>query len=296
MLYSAFFSIIIPTYNREKIVYRAIKSILAQTFIDYEIIIVDDGSSDNTELTVKSFQNNSIKYFKTENFGVAHARNYGIKQSKGQYVGFLDSDDLMEANHLETAHSFIQKKINPEIIHLNFLWGAEDKSTVHKNILPTQLPDDIFKNCSLHVNCIFLRSDIANKNLFNESRSLMFAEDWDLFIKLAVRYKIHLLDLPTAYLNDHEDRSMRDFDENKWVIKRDAIAFSLSHDEIVRKKYFNKINTVTAHMNSLIAINFAVRKMKIKCINFWFLSLKQNFAELFTKRSLAIIKHLFFSW
>ncbi|MDO9000759.1 MAG: glycosyltransferase [Bacteroidota bacterium] len=291
-----FFSIIIPTYNREKIIPRAIKSILNQSFTDFEIIIVDDGSSDDTELVIKNFQNDSIKYFKTDNFGVAHARNFGIKLAKGKYIGFLDSDDLMETNHLQTAHEFIISKKFPEVIHLNFLWGPENKSRIHKNTLPKNLPDDIFKKCSLHVNCIFIQGVLLKDNLFNESISLMFAEDWDFFIKIATRFKIHLLDVNTCYLVDHEDRNMRNFDEKKWVLKRDAIALSLSQDKLISENYSHKINMVTAHMNSLIAINFAVRKKKRKSLSYWTLSIKQNFKELFTRRSMAIIKHLFLSW
>jgi glycosyltransferase involved in cell wall biosynthesis len=287
-----FFSIIIPTYNREKIIPRAIKSILNQTFTDYEIIIVDDGSVDKTDQVVRSFNDNRIKYHKTTNFGVAHARNYGIKMANGDYIGFLDSDDLMEHNHLLTAHTFIKEEKSPEVIHLNFSWGSEDKTVTHNNKLPLSLPKDIFNTCSLHVNCIFLKNEIAKVNHFNESRDLMFAEDWDFFIKLATRFKIHLLDKKTTYLIDHADRSMRDFDETKWVLKRDAITLSLKDDKLIKEKYSEKVRIVTAHMNSLIALNFAIKKMRKKSIVFWILSLKQNFMELFTRRSLAIIKHL----
>ena len=141
-----------------------------------------------------------------------------------------------------------------------------------------------------------MQNQIAKQNLFNESRNLMFAEDWDFFIKLCVRYKVHLLDKCTSYLIDHEDRSMRNFDENKWIIKRDAIKTSLEEDKLISSKYFANINTATAHMNSLIAVNFASRKNKIKTLKYWFLSLKQNLFELLTKRSLAITKHLIFRW
>lgn len=291
-----FFSIVIPTYNREKTITRAINSILQQTYTDYEIVVVDDGSIDKTASVIESYNDPRIKYFKTENFGVAHARNYGIKQAKAQYLGFLDSDDMMEMNHLQSAYDFILIRESPEVVHLNFLWGDEDKVVTHKNQLPKHLPEDIFKNCSLHVNCIFIKNEVVKQNLFNESRELMFAEDWDFFIKLAVRFPIHLSDKTTAYLVDHDDRSMRNFDEKKWVLKRDAIVLSLASDRIISEKFSNKPKVVCAHMNSLIAINFAVNRRKINTIRYWLLSIRQNISELFTRRSLAIIKHLFFSW
>lgn len=291
-----FFSIVIPTYNRAILLSRTISSILKQTYPDFEIIIVDDGSTDDTIKVIYEFKNPNIKYFKTENSGVAHARNYGIKKASGKYIGFLDSDDLMESYHLKTAYDFLKKENEPEVIHLNFLWGDESKLKTQKNKLPSILPDDIFKSCSLHVNCIFIRNDIAKFHLFNESRDLMFVEDWDFFIKLNVRFNIRLLDKTTTYLIDHEDRSMRNFDEEKWVLKRDAIVLSLLNDEFIKKKYTSKIKLISAHMNSLIAVNYAVRKNKIKCIHFWVLALKQNYFELFTRRSLAIAKHLILNW
>jgi len=291
-----FFSIVIPTYNRGYIISYGIKSVLSQSFKDYEILIIDDGSTDDTESIVKSFSDSRIKYIKNQNHGVAHARNTGIKLANGNYVGFLDSDDLMEESHLQTAFDFIKDKLAPEVIHLNFLWGPRDKSVIHKNELPKSSPEDVFKACSLHVNCTFIKNEIAKTNLFNESRELMFAEDWDFFIKLAVRYPICYLDKTTTRLIDHEDRSMRDFDEKKWVQRREALIQSLQQDEIIQKSYLHKTKVVEAHMNSLIAIGFAVKKNKIKTLHYLSLSIKQNIKDFFSLRTLAIIKHLMFTW
>ncbi|MBK9282897.1 MAG: glycosyltransferase [Sphingobacteriaceae bacterium] len=291
-----FYSIVIPTYNRGHIISHSIESVLSQSFNDFEVLIIDDGSTDDTENIVKSFSDSRIKYIKNENHGVAHARNTGIKLSSGKYIGFLDSDDVMENLHLQTAFDFINSKSNPEVIHLNFLWGSRDRSVVQKNELPKSSPEDVFKACSLHVNCLFILNDIAKNNLFNESKELMFAEDWDFFIKLAVRYQICYLDKTTTYLIDHEERSMRDFDEQKWKLRRDALILSLKQDEIIQKSYLHKIKVVEAHMNSLIAIGLAVKKNKIKTLKYLLLSIKQNVNDFFSLRTLAIIKHLLFTW
>lgn len=291
-----FFSVVIPTYNRETTISRAIDSILAQTFTQVEIIVVDDGSTDNTADVISKYPSLQVRYFKTENRGVAHARNYGIKRASGQYIGFLDSDDFYEKDHLFTAYAFITQKKDPEVVHLNFLWGPDDKSTIHKNQLPAQLPRDIFKSCSLHVNCIFIRQSVFKTCLFNESRELMFAEDWDFFIKLAVHFPICLFDHTSAYLTDHEDRSMRSFNEEKWRLRRNAIELSLLQDDMIKASYHDQIKVVVAHMNSLIAINLAVRKFKKGTLSYWLLALSQNPKELMSRRSAAILKHLLFSW
>lgn len=271
-------------------------SVLNQTFINFELIIVDDGSTDDTEQFITTFTNSKIRYFKTENFGVAHARNFGIKKANGEYVSFLDSDDFLEPSHLEVAFDLIEKNKKPEVVHLNFSWGLEDRSTSQKNILPKKLPEEIFNSCSLHVNCLFVRKDIALINLFNENRELMFAEDWDFFIKLSAHHTIILKDHTTAYLVNHEDRSMRNFNEEVWVKRRDQLIISLRNDKVIISKYYNKLMRVSAHMNSLIALNLAINRSKQKCIAYLLLAFKENKGELLTKRTLATLKYLVFKW
>ncbi|MBC7830324.1 MAG: glycosyltransferase family 2 protein [Chitinophagaceae bacterium] len=98
------FSIITPTYNRAQLLQRTIKSILAQTFKDWELIIVDDGSTDNTETIVKNYLDDTrIKYIKKENSGTAHSRNIGAANAKGEFITFLDSDDEALPHWLDTV-------------------------------------------------------------------------------------------------------------------------------------------------------------------------------------------------
>lgn len=290
-----YFSIIIPTYNRADLITQSIQSLLNQTFKDFEVIIADDGSNDNTEEIVASINSGKISYYKNENRGVAHARNLGILRAQGNYIGFLDSDDFYESNHLQNAFDFIHEKGKPEVVHLNFNWGDRKKSNFKKNRLPESLPDDIFEGCSLHVNCLFIRNDIAQLNLFNESRELMLSEDWEYFIRLACRYKLHLKDLPSAYLVEHNSRSTRIFDKQQLLNRRATIIKSLENDNVIRGKYFGKIKLVDAHMSSLVAVNFAAHKSKKLALKFWARAVRLNRNEFFTRRTLAIIKHLIFS-
>lgn len=102
-----FFSIVIPTYNRAHVILKAIQSVIAQHFSDWELIIIDDGSKDNTKEVLSHFQQPNIKYIYQENTERSQARNNGIKISKGKYICFLDSDDEYCSNHLSTFHDFI---------------------------------------------------------------------------------------------------------------------------------------------------------------------------------------------
>ncbi len=286
------FSIVIPTYNRSKTILRAVQSILNQTYQNFEVVIVDDGSTDNTLAVITPFLSEKVSYHKIENGGVAHARNQGIKLSNGEYIGFLDSDDFFFENHLSTAFEHISKNLNPDVLHLNFKWGDVEMKNAKSNKLPKKLPEDIFKGCSLHVNCTFINSNLKTRVQFNEDRNLMYSEDWDFFIKLCVNYDVKLLDIQTSYLMDHEDRSMRNFKEDAWLKRKEALIQSLKSDEVFMQKYSSNLPLIAAHMYSLIALMLALEKRKKDAANYLKKSFKSSKKEIFTIRTLAILKHL----
>ena len=103
------FSIVIPAYNAEKNIKTSIQSVLNQTRQDFEIIVVDDGSTDGTKGNIEQYEDNKIIYIYQENAGVSAARNRGIQESNGEFVCFLDADDEWKSNHLEVLQSLIEK-------------------------------------------------------------------------------------------------------------------------------------------------------------------------------------------
>ena len=116
-----FFSVIIPTFNRAKILPRAVKSIMNQSFSDWELIIVDDGSKDNTKTNVEDFLKDSrVKYFSQENQGVCTARNLGSEKATGNFIAFLDSDDYVSESWLMDFYNEIQKS-NADIVRCKTL-------------------------------------------------------------------------------------------------------------------------------------------------------------------------------
>ena len=98
-------SVIIPLYNKEYFIKKTLLNVLNQTFLDFEIILVNDGSTDGSLDIVNSFDNERITLYTTENKGVSHARNYGVSKSTSDLIAFLDADDLWESNHLENLYS-----------------------------------------------------------------------------------------------------------------------------------------------------------------------------------------------
>ena len=101
-------SIIIPTYNRSKYISKCIDSVLSQTYKNIEIIVIDDGSTDNTEEIIKNFNDKRIKYFKNTNHGIGYSRNFGLDKATGDYIFFLDSDDYINADTVDNIFKNIK--------------------------------------------------------------------------------------------------------------------------------------------------------------------------------------------
>ena len=115
------FSLIVPTYNRESFIVKTIQSVLSQTYLNFELIIVDDGSTDNTEQVIGKIRDKRIKYYKKKNDERVAARNYyATNKAKDGFVKFFDSDDLLYSKYLEEANLFI-KKIDLKIFFINYL-------------------------------------------------------------------------------------------------------------------------------------------------------------------------------
>lgn len=182
-------SIIVPVYNVEKYIEKCLKSLANQTMQDFEIIIVNDGSKDNSEEIIKSFQENhpnlQIKYLKKENGGLASARNYGVKYATGKYISFIDSDDYIDIN----LYKNLEKYMDEDIDVIKFKMQTVDKKG---NILE-KLDGPVFEKCTgeeafekLYIDdkyldpaCIYLyRREFFIKNKF-EYR-LRYHEDFGL--------------------------------------------------------------------------------------------------------------------
>lgn len=137
------YSIIIPTFNREKTIARAVNSVLNQTYQYWELIIVDDGGKDNTRIVVEELiQNNNdrrIRYFKFPNMGANVARNIGIGLANGRLIAFLDSDDIWENKRLEVIAKRYDPK-NPSLYFTDFKFEGDTETKVEEKYLVSDLP------------------------------------------------------------------------------------------------------------------------------------------------------------
>ena len=180
------FSIIVPTYNRKDILAYALYSVLAQTYKNFEIIIVDDGSTDNTkeyinEIFSHQIQKKKIKYFYTKNQGVCRARNYGLAHAKNDWIVYLDSDNVWQANYLETFARMISKEINTNCFYCNF--------TTYKQNYGGKAFD--FEKLLLG-NYIDLGTFVHKKSVYEElggfDTNMTRLVDWELIIRYTKKY------------------------------------------------------------------------------------------------------------
>lgn len=290
-----FFSVIIPTYNRAGLVMNTIRSLLEQSFSDFELIIIDDGSTDNTDECIKTIDDSRIKYFKKTNGGVSSARNFGIQKSSGTFINFFDSDDLAYPNHLHSAREFILKHPEARIVLFDFEWGDVERKHVKEVLMRYDKPNTaILKSNYPSTNCVFLHHSVFEKLRFNES--LTIGEDWDFWLKSSVRYKFYLAQIKTSYFVDHKDRSVRNFNLTNRLSQKEQLIASLKEDPLFFATHKSKLSKINAHMLSYIAIHGAIEGKKGFVFGLFLQSVLQDPGSVFNKRTLAIIKHLLFTW
>ena len=190
-------SVIIPTFNRAAFLPKTIQSVLDQTAQDFEIILVDDGSTDNTAEVLDEFKDR-LTYIKQTNQGPASARNTGIKKSQGKFLAFVDSDDWWDKNKLAIQLAEMEK--NPEylISHTQEIWYQKGKLLNQKK-KHRQYHGNIFKHC-LPLCAVSLSTVVARRELFDRidyfDENLPCCEDYDLWLRISINYSFLLIDKP----------------------------------------------------------------------------------------------------
>jgi len=207
--FSPLVSIIIPVYNGSNYVAEAIDSALAQTYKNIEIIVVNDGSTDNTEEIAKSY-GSKIRYFKKENGGVSTALNLGIKEMKGDYFSWLSHDDLYYPNKIEEDIFFLKRNANKNIITFtNFDIINEKSEIIHSNVWDNWFNSHMWEYALLrgylNGNTMLIPTEAFDKyGLFNES--LRAIQDYEMFFRLMFYYRYVHLPVKTSALRQHSKR------------------------------------------------------------------------------------------
>lgn len=249
---SPFFTIITPTYNRAHLLSALIEQVLAQTFTDFEYIIIDDGSTDNTEEVVRQFNDNRIIYHKKENEERGVARNTGVKLSKGKYINFFDSDDIMLSNHLEIAYQFIGEQA-PDVFSCAYETVDEAGNVVFTFRLDGKNANRlILRKNLLSINGLFFKHHIPKEYPFIEDRRFKVGEDWLIWIKISLKYQIRFLNKITSQIVQHDARTMNMPSSS---ILYDS--YDLFHQHLENTLSSKLVRNIKFEQLSLIAISLA---------------------------------------
>ena len=274
-------SIILPTYNRAKLfLSRAINSVINQSYHNWELIVIDNSSIDNTKELVNSYQNSKIHFFSIENKGnIAKSRNLGISQAKGDFIAFLDSDDYWKLDKLEKCINILKSNRSYDgVCHAEFWVNPKNHQEIKK-----YGPKKYFNYEKLLIrgNSVSLSAMVVNKKKileaksFSEDQNIITAEDYDLWIKLAANnINVAFIDKPLGYYQIHHNSESSDISRNTkaiiYVIKshlkdnRQLLKIALANCwKTAGKQFYLNYSNYEAYKSYLKSIRYNYMNLKV---------------------------------
>lgn len=259
-------SVIIPTYNRAKYVTKVIDSVLSQTYTDYEIIVVDDGSTDNTREVLGSYMD-KITYKYQENAGVSAARNTGIRIASGQWIAFLDSDDIWLPDKLASQMRCVNRT-HAKVCFTNVEF-TEKKKKLSKG---KQYGEEVFQepfdlilqdSLVLYVQSLLIDQRLLQK-LGGYDERLKLAEDTSLIYNLAFETPFAYIHAPLVLVDRSDQR--KGLNNTNPEVRR---TMCQAHIEIISQAYFRcykKCNSITKKLRYMLGHFLSVRAL-INCVD-----------------------------
>jgi GalNAc5-diNAcBac-PP-undecaprenol beta-1,3-glucosyltransferase len=280
-----FFSIIIPVYNRSHLIGETIDTVLMQSHPDFEIIIVDDGSTENIRKVLDEKYNNEsrVKYFRKQNEERGAARNYGLKQANGDYAVFFDSDDFMQPHYLEVLNKIIVENPGIKLLATKYNYdnnGKKEYDPFLRSLAEGWYDQSLFLKGNILACNYCIRIKDNDFKLFPPERALASMEDWLFLLANLADNKIYIKNEIGVTMRQHDERSMSN---NQKVIeaRKKALDWALNELEltaaekkilIARSHYFCGIHQYLDHKGSA-AIKEAISAVKIEGLKKQFLVL-----------------------
>ncbi|PSB64029.1 glycosyl transferase [Chroococcidiopsis cubana SAG 39.79] len=247
-------SVIIPAYNAMKYLPATLGSLLSQTFDDFEAIVVNDGSFDETEKWVSQIEDPRVKLICQQNKGLAGARNTGISQATGEYIAFLDADDLWEPSKLEKQVAVLEE--NPEV-GLVYTWVAlvDEQGKPTGRIFKNNTEGNVWNQLTQHniVECgsvpLVRRSCFDTSGIFDSNLPSATTEDWDMWLRIASRYPFKVLKEPLVYyrqISTSGSRNWKAMEESFHVVIEKAFYSAPSELLYLKKRSYGVANLCLA--------------------------------------------------
>ena len=254
-------SIIVPIYNASKYLNKCLDSLVNQTKKELEFILINDGSTDDSESIIKSYNDSRIKYFKRSNHGIGKTRNFGISKSTGKYIMFLDSDDYLEENACEILYKKIDKE-RLDLVVCDFYRVVNDSKIIEKitSFKNTSLKDN--PNLLLNVNLApwnkIYRSDLLKDNNIKFIEDLKYEDAPFVALSLLKSKRIGKVDKPLIYYTIHE--------KSETTVRDERIFDIIKIVDIIRS-YFKDYSWSREVIDTLtikILVNYNIQGRNIK--------------------------------
>lgn len=215
-------SVIIPTFNRAEFLTRSISSVLNQSYNDLELIIVDDGSTDETKEVVESFKDSRLSFYHKSNGGVSSARNLGVSKAQGEYIAFLDSDDEWQLDKISTQVSYL-KNTGKVLVHTAEKWLRDGKVVKQKKHHQKNGGDMFIRSLQ---GCVISPSSVLMKKSLYEKvggmrEDFVVCEDYDFWLKVTSLHDIGFLEeeFVNKYAGHADQLSFKFFAMDYWRVK-----------------------------------------------------------------------------
>ncbi|MBL7924340.1 MAG: glycosyltransferase family 2 protein [Bacteroidia bacterium] len=289
-----FFSVIIPTYNRVEFILLSVKSVLTQDYRNFEVIVVDDGSTDSTPEVMATVNDPRVRYVRIRNSERGAARNTGVRLAQGDYVTFLDSDDQYYSNYLSTANDGLKSSGFPVFYHQAY----EVRNFLREKVRYAHDYDShnigfLVKGNPLSCLGVFIHREEALLFPFNEDRDLSGSEDWELWIRLAANFGLKKDNRVCACLILHDDRSVINVDEQK-LVRRKLLAMQYSFkDPEVQRKFGAQWNKMDAYSDTYNSLHLMLDGQIRRSFYYFFKAMRTYPLCVLERRTLAIIKYFF---
>ena len=239
-------SVIIPTYNRAEYLPEAIDSVLNQAYQDFEIIVIDDGSTDNTREALLPYME-KIRYMYQENKGISAARNAGIKISNGEYIAFLDSDDIWFPEKLEMQVDLLQNKLDTGVVFsdtYSFDNFGKKSPNYFSNIKPhsgNMFIHLFMENFIPNITVVARKSCFDIVGLFNED--LTYSEDYDMWLRTSKHFNFGFIDKVLAKYRIHENKQTQTVGEiNQYLNRIKVLESAINNYPFLKKELGFSVN------------------------------------------------------
>ena len=278
-----FFSVIIPLYNKERSIKTTLNSVINQSFTDFEIIIINDGSTDNGEAIVAAIPDSRISFYNKKNQGVSHARNYGIEKANGNYISFLDADDFWHSTHLENLYKLSKDFPDAQIYCTSYMikFSIDSFKKTYLFDIDEQFRgyiDNFFRSSRfdsiIHTGNCAINAYLFDKDMLFDT-NMRSGQDTDLWIRLALNYKTAIDNTSKTYTYVKNSGSL----SNSNFVK-DRILFiekykTYEKDNLEFKRYMDQ-NRYSVALNYKINSKATVSKYVYQKINSQNINFKQK--------------------